>query len=96
MSARNAVMHWIDCDSCNARVGIDGETPVYDSHSEAVEAALDADWSTDSERWHCWDCPRLATCEVCYQPAGDLAGERDYLCQTCWDADSAAANGAVL
>ena len=92
MSVQSKPLHWIVCDSCDRRAdnGDVGYT-VHDTRDEAVSNAVgDGEWTSDGVRHHCPDCPALSRCDECDRPAGDLSGERDYLCQACWDAESEA------
>lgn len=86
MAVKSAPYYWLVCDGCGKRVEYDGEYCALDNVSDAIRFSLEMEWSTDGTKSHCSDCPALIECEMCGKPAGDLAGERDYQCQTCWDA----------
>lgn len=81
---KSAPYYWLECDACGKRAEYD-EFSALASTSEAIELAVDADWTTDGMRHNCPTCPALFRCEECGKPAGDLAGERDYHCPPCWE-----------
>lgn len=70
---------WLECDSC----GRAGEYMAEHAH-DAWSLVEELEWSSDGQKHHCDQCLRLAQCE-CGQPAGALPGERNDLCQACWD-----------
>lgn len=82
MTLRSAPYYWVECDNCGGRCDYGDFSAMADAGS-AVDGAADADWSCHGEKHHCPDCPPL--CEKCGAPSGDLSGERDYLCQSCFD-----------
>jgi hypothetical protein len=85
VSVHSKLFYWLTCDNCQERIDY-GDFAAMSDESDAIDAALDSDWTTDGTKHHCWNCPPLTRCDRCDKPAGDLAGERDYLCQDCWDA----------
>ncbi len=84
MSVKSAPYYWLECDGCGAKADY-GDFSAMSDEGSAVDCALDSEWTTDCEKHHCPRCPMLARCEVCDKPAGDEAGDRDDLCQECWD-----------
>ena len=89
MSIVSQFFYAVKCDQCGY-TDTDSEYTWWGDEGHALDVALDSDWTTDGVKHHCPECPGLSKCERCDKPAGDLAGERDYHCQTCWDALEAA------
>lgn len=85
MSIKSAPFYWLECDNCGKRADY-GEFVSLEDEDQAISVALDSEWTTDGERYHCPDCPVIARCENCDKPAGDDPLERDNLCQPCYDA----------
>ena len=85
MSLKSAPYYWLECDGCGKPADY-GEFSAMSDEGSAIDCALDSEWSTDGEKYHCYDCPVIAKCVRCGKPAGDLAGERDDRCETCWAA----------
>jgi hypothetical protein len=83
MSVKSKPYYWLVCDDCSTAADY-GDFSAYGDAGQAIDSALDSDWTTDGERHHCPACASLTVCETCRKPAGDLAGERDDLCQECW------------
>ena len=83
MSLRSAPYFWIECDNCGSRCEY-GDFTAWSDADQAVDLA--PDWSCEGGKHHCPDCPPL--CGNCGESAGDLAGERDYLCQPCFDKEA--------
>lgn len=84
MSIRERIAYSLYCDGCQKEYEADSWT-LWLEKADLIEIATDSEWTTDGLIWHCWDCPTLAQCECCKQPAGELPGERDGYCQVCWD-----------
>ena len=94
MSLKSAPYYWVECDSCGERCEY-GDFSALADFGSAIDGALDSEWTQDGQgKHHCRDCEPF--CEECKKPAGPLSGERDYLCQECWDkAEAAAAQPAT-
>ncbi len=88
MSIKSAPYYWVVCDNCGVRDEYGDFSAMSDS-GQAVDLAIDADWSEQGGRHHCPACPVIADCEKCGKDAGEMSGERDGLCQACWDAAEA-------
>lgn len=88
MSIASKPYYWLVCDNCSVTADY-GDFSAYGDQGQAIDSALDADWTTDGERHHCPNCPSITACETCQKPAGDDAGDRDDLCQECWDKTAA-------
>ena len=86
MSLKSAPYYWVECDNCGTRCDYGEFAAVYEA-IEAEDLARDRDWSCEHGKHHCPHCPPL--CEKCGENAGDLAAERDYLCQACFDKEPA-------
>jgi hypothetical protein len=85
MTIRSAPYYWLECNGCGVRADY-GDFSAMDGEGEAIDLALDGEWTKQRERHHCPSCPRIADCERCGKDAGDLPLERDDHCQACWDA----------
>jgi hypothetical protein len=85
VSVKEAPYYWIECDNCGERADYD-EFSAMDTPDAAIDRAINSEWTEQGGRHHCPDCPVIADCEKCGKDAGELPGERDYLCQSCWDA----------
>lgn len=82
---QSAGYYWVECDTegCDARCPpIDREITAWSDEYGAAECALDSGWVTNGVLWHCEECDPFCGCGA---PAGPLSGERDHLCQACWD-----------
>jgi hypothetical protein len=88
MAVASKPYYWLVCDTCGAAAEY-GDFSAMAEEGDAIDSALDSDWTTDGERHHCPACPNLTRCETCGKPAGDDALDRDDLCQECWDKASA-------
>lgn len=85
MSIKVRTAYSLICDGCQKEFEDGNAWTIWSDKSDLVEVATDSEWTTDGTLWHCWDCPMLAQCECCKQPAGEYPGERDGYCQICWD-----------
>ncbi len=94
MPLKSEPYHWLECDRCGARAEY-GEFSALQNPGQAIDDALDDDWTTDGMEYHCPACPALALCEACGKPAGENAPDRDGCCQACWDKAEAAGDQAV-
>jgi hypothetical protein len=87
MAIKSAPYHWLECDGCGGRHEPGGGE--YSAMADATyvidEAVDEDDWTTDGQRHHCPTCPGLYRCEECGEPAGEMAGEREYRCLPCWE-----------
>jgi hypothetical protein len=85
MTVKSAPYYWLECNGCGVRADY-GDFSAMEGVGEAIDLALDSEWSMQGDRHHCPACPPIANCERCGNNAGELPGERDYHCQACWDA----------
>ena len=92
MAIESAPFYWIVCDidGCEARcpdAGTD-DCVAWADQSQAEDCALSSDWMRSQTGL--WACEEHAFrwCERCGVDAGQLAGERDYLCADCAGAPS--------
>lgn len=85
MALKSAPYYWVVCDSCGERCEY-GDFAALSDAGDAVGEAIDHDWSVSDkhDKHHCHKCEPF--CEQCGEPAGPLCGERDYMCQACFDA----------
>ena len=84
MSVKEAPYYWVECDDCGERCEY-GDFSAMGDAGQAIDGALEADWSEDgSGKHHCPSCPALTKCENCGKPAGHDAGDRDDLCAECY------------
>jgi hypothetical protein len=83
MPLKSAPYYWVECDNCGNRIDY-GDFSALADDGQAVDGALDSEWTTDGDRWHCFNCPTIAKCDRCGKPAGDQSGDRDYNCEVCW------------
>jgi protein-arginine kinase activator protein McsA len=86
MTIKSAPYYWVQCDGCKKTATYMDEYSAWSRESEAIDHAIEDEWTTDGEKHHCSECPTLTECKNCKKSAGELAGERDDHCQTCWDA----------
>jgi hypothetical protein len=84
MTLKSAPYYWLECDKCGERAEYD-EFSAMGTAGQAIDLAIDGEWSMQGERHHCPACPRIANCERCGKDAGELPMERDDHCQACWD-----------
>lgn len=82
MSLKSAPYYWLECDGCGEHCDY-GDFSAMANSGCAIDGALDDEWTTDGEKYHCPECPTLTKCDECGKPAGDYAGERDDLCVAC-------------
>jgi len=85
---KSAPYYWVECDNCGSRCEYDEFSAMSDA-DQAVDLAVDGEWSAQGERHHCPSCPYITDCAECRKDAGEDASERDDLCQACWDAAEA-------
>ena len=85
MTIKSAPYYWLECNNCGERAEY-GDFAAMDSEASAIGQARDSEWTRQGDRDHCPDCPPIGDCERCGKDAGELPGERDYHCQSCWDA----------
>lgn len=83
MGIHSAPYFWLVCDNCEGRADY-GDYTAWAEADMAVVTALDSDWTTDGDRYHCPSCPTLTTCHRCGKPTGADAGDRDDHCILCW------------
>lgn len=86
MSVKPVTFYTIVCDVCGKDANEGGEFSAW-SDSEGALAVFDEsneDWSVSPDgREHL--CPdHNPFCTRCGKDAGELSGERDYLCPSCW------------
>jgi len=84
VTIKSAPYYWAVCDNCNERHEHE-EFSAWPTEGDAINYALDSEWTTDGVRHHCPNCPSLTACERCGEPDGDEPGEPGHLCQDCWD-----------
>jgi hypothetical protein len=90
MTFKSVTMWTIQCDACG-KEAFEGQEIVAWSDKTGAEMSLidNADWSIDPSG-HLHRCPdHNPFCERCGLDAGELSGERDYMCPTCFEAMSA-------
>jgi hypothetical protein len=83
MPLKEAPYYWLECDGCGERCEY-GDFSAMADFGSAIDGALEADWTTDGEKYHCTDCPDLTVCQRCKKPAGENAPDRDDHCEACW------------
>lgn len=88
MTVKSAPYYWLECDHCGTPADY-GDYSAMADEGDAIEYALESDWTTDGGKYNCRNCPSLAKCEECGEPAGEEWLERDELCQQCWDKQEA-------
>jgi hypothetical protein len=85
MTTKSAPYYWLVCTSCGAEQGDFDDYSAWPSPEDATERAeSDLDWTVSGDKHHCPKCPPF--CVECGEDAGELAGERDYHCESCWAA----------
>lgn len=97
MSIQTAPAYWLVCDSCGARCPAETDEYVtWGDQDQAIDHAVDRDWSIspDRARHHCPRCEPL--CTSCGSSAGPEAGERDYQCPGCWQAQDESVAAQVV
>jgi hypothetical protein len=82
VSLKSAPFYWLECDGCGERCEY-GDFAAYADPGPAIDEALEADWTTDGEKYNCPDCPTLTKCDECGKPAEEGAADRDGLCIAC-------------
>ena len=88
MTIKSAPYYWVECNNCGSRCEYGDFTAMADD-GQAVDGAVEDEWSVQGERHHCPSCPYIADCEKCGKDAGEDASERNDLCQGCCDAAGA-------
>jgi hypothetical protein len=80
----------IVCDECGKDAFADDEYSAWADPSVALDTVEDwGEWSiwppyvVDGTKHRCPD--HNPFCEKCGKDAGEFSGERDYMCQECWD-----------
>lgn len=90
MSAKSAPFWWLECDRCGKKSTQDSDFAAWSTLASAIDDAINGEWSTqdvvDGEiKALCEECGPF--CENdCGEPAGELSGMREYMCQRCFDA----------
>jgi len=83
VSVKTKEMFYVACDECGADAFEDSEYVAWSDEDGALAALEGSDWS----EWNgLHRCPKHNPfCERCGRDAGELSGERDYLCINCFD-----------
>ena len=63
MSLKSAPYYWVTCDNCGQRCDY-GDYESLSSQDDAVQMAIEADWTKRGDRHHCPDCPPLDVAET--------------------------------
>lgn len=72
----------LTCDNCR-RPADYGQFSAWPTPDLALNEAMEAHWTSAEGKHHCPRCPVLFGCERCGKNIGPLAGELDYLCESC-------------
>ena len=69
MPVKSEPYYWLECDTCGARCDY-GDFSAMADEGSAIDGAIDAEWTTDGERWHCDGCPVITNCDRCGAAGG--------------------------
>lgn len=84
MSLKAVEMWTIACDECGREAFESYEIVAWSDPTGALESFNDGnDWSEFEGKHRCRD--HNPFCERCGEDAGELSGERDYLCPMCFE-----------
>lgn len=84
MSLKQVEMWTIACDECGAEAFTGDDFVAWSDRDGALEVFDETcdDWSTFEDKHR---CPKHNPfCTRCGGDAGELSGERDFLCPSCW------------
>ena len=86
MSVKPVTMYTVVCDECGRDAFEGGEYVAWSEQDQALEMARElvesGEWSEHGGKHRCED--HNPFCTRCGRDAGELCGERDYMCPPCW------------
>lgn len=86
MTLAKAHFYWLECNQCGAKSTEHSEFAAWQQVEGAVTEAQDSEWDVptpDGTKALCPDCAPYCA-NGCGKPAGELCGEREYMCVHCW------------
>lgn len=87
MSIRTSPYYWLECDApgCGANSTEGDDYTAYGTEEGAKEQAQDAEWKLiEDGRHYCYEHAMYVCMECGALDLTELAGERDYLCVSCF------------